>query len=158
MCCANQGERLPTVAELQTLFTTYTRTNAVGEDSQGDIAHTYRGGETGGVRWANTGSDVSHDYVNIQPDGRCSSNANSSNQPIVCITTGAGEGLPTVTAVSIPNATVSTPVTVKYTFVSNATIPDDRSCFQWHTATTANGATGKTLIAGATTNTYTPTA
>jgi hypothetical protein len=155
MYCANKGERLPAVAELQTLFTTYTRANAVGEESRGDIVNTY--GWDGGVRWANTGSDASHDYVYIHTNGQRNSNANSSNQPVACITAGAGEGLPTVTAISIPNATVSTPVKVEYTFVSNATIPSDRSRFQWYTATSASGA-GKVIATGngATTHTYTP--
>jgi hypothetical protein len=156
MYCANQGERLPTVAELQTLFTTYTRANAVGEDSRGDIVNTY--GWTGGVRWANTGSDVSHDYVYIHQDGRRNSNDNSSNQPVACIKAGPGEGLPTVTAVSIPNAAVGTPVTVAYTYNGNATIPD-KSRFQWYTATNATGADKEQATgAGAATQTYTPVA
>jgi hypothetical protein len=154
MYCAKQGERLPTVAELQTLFTTYTRANAVGEESRGDIVNTY--GWDGGVRWANTGSDASHDYVYIHTNGQRNSNLNSNSYPVTCITAGAGEGLPTVTAVSIPNAAVGTPVTVAYTYNGNATIPD-KSRFQWYTATNATGA-GKEEATGegATTKTYTP--
>ena len=157
MYCANQGERLPTVAELQALFTTYTRANAVGEESRGDIVNTY--GWTVGVHWSSAGNDSTHDYVYIHTNGQRSNNVNSNNYSFACIKAGAGEGLPTVTAVSIPNATVSTPVTVEYTYVSNATIPGDRSRFQWYTATSASGA-GKVIAAGngATTHTYTPVA
>jgi hypothetical protein len=153
MYCANQGERLPTSAELQTLFTTYTRANAVGEDSQRDIVNTY--GWPGGVHWTSYGNDSTHSYVYIQEDGRVVGNSNSNTYPFACIKAGAAEGLPTVSGVSIPSAKVGAPVTASYTYNGNATIPD-RSRFQWFTATAANGTTGKALIAGATTSTYTP--
>jgi hypothetical protein len=156
MYCANQGERLPTVAELQALFTTYTRANAVGEDSRGDIVNTY--GWTGGVHWSSAGNDSTHDYVYIHTNGQRNSNVNSNTYPFACIKAGAGEGLPTVTTVSIPNTAVGTPVTAAYTYNGNITIPD-RSRFQWYTATNATGG-GKVIATGtgATTQTYTPVA
>ncbi|MFJ7311464.1 hypothetical protein ACIQVE_01585 [Pseudomonas sp. NPDC098747] len=157
MYCADQGERLPTPTELQTLFITYTRANAVGEQAQADMQNTYGWG--GHTYWASTTDAVDrHHYVYINDDGRIAKNADSGAYNFACIKAGAAEGLPTVTGITIPNAAVGTRVTAAYTYNGNATIPD-RSRFQWYTATATNG-TGKALAtgAGATTKTYTPVA
>ncbi|MFJ7311463.1 hypothetical protein ACIQVE_01580 [Pseudomonas sp. NPDC098747] len=155
--CAIQNERLPSVAELQTLFTTYTRANAAGESSQNDIGNTY--GWSGGNHWTTqpNGEDR-HVRVHLSDDGRALSDFNGSEYVFACIKAGAAEGLPTVTGITIPNAAVGTRVTAAYTYNGNATIPD-RSRFQWYTATATNGS-GKVLAtgAGATTKTYTPVA
>lgn len=153
--CAGLNARLPTAAELKALFVTYTRANAVGESSSGDIVNTY--GWANQVHWANTGSDTQHDYVYLQDDGRQSSSGNETTYAFACAKFGTPELLPRVTGASIPAAAVGvgTPVTAAYTYNGNATIPD-RSRFQWYTATASNGTTGKTAISGATAVSYTP--
>jgi hypothetical protein len=40
MYCAEQSKRLPSVSELETLFTTYTRADAVGTSGGGDLGRT----------------------------------------------------------------------------------------------------------------------
>jgi hypothetical protein len=155
MHCAGLSARLPTGAELKTLFVTYTRANAVGEPSAGDIVNTY--GWANNVHWANSGNETLHDSVYLNDDGRQSSNSNDSSYPFACAKFGTPELLPSVTGASIPTATVGSPVTATYTYQGNSTIPD-RSRFQWYTATESNGTTGKTAISGATAVNYTPMA
>ncbi|MDA8486286.1 hypothetical protein NNO07_24740, partial [Pseudomonas resinovorans] len=153
--CAALGERLPSEAELQTLFTTYTRANAVGEDSKEDIRHTYGWHGGGHVYWSTRAPDENrHSYVYLPTDGHSAGNSNTNRYMFACATAGQTEGLPTVTGVSIPDPSPGVPVTVAYTYNGNATIPD-RSKFQWYTATSANGS-GKVLISGATEKSYTP--
>ncbi|MDA8486361.1 DUF1566 domain-containing protein [Pseudomonas resinovorans] len=154
MHCAALGERLPSEAELKALFTTYTRANAVGEDSQGDINRTY--GWPGPVYWTSIAGDQGrHKYVYLPSDGHTASNLDTNRYPFACATSGSGEGLPTVSAVSFSNPIVGTKLTATYTYNGNSTIPD-RSRFQWHTSTAANGTTGKAPIPGATSSSYTP--
>jgi hypothetical protein len=156
MYCAGQSKRLPTASELQALFTTYTRSNAVGTDGGGDLNRTY-GWQGGDVYWSSQGDEARHSYVYIMTNGGQATNVNSNTYRFACANTGTPELLPTVTAASIPAATVGVPVTAVYTYNGNSTIPD-RSRFQWSTATASNGTTGKTPIYGATAASYTPVA
>jgi hypothetical protein len=155
MHCAGQGARLPSIGELQILFTTYTRANAAGVSSEDDLNRTY--GWAKNVYWTTSGDGSRHTYLYIHEDGRSSTNNNEGSYGFACAKTGTPELLPSVTAASVPAAAVGTPVTAVYTYKGNATIPD-RSRFQWYTATASNGTTGKTAIAGATAASYTPVA
>ncbi|MFJ7313479.1 hypothetical protein ACIQVE_12040 [Pseudomonas sp. NPDC098747] len=156
MHCAGLNSRLPSVTELQTLFTTYTRANTAGEDSENDINKTYGWGN---VHWSSAATVDRGTYVYLGENGRSSSNVITNTYRFACAKFGAPERVPSVTAASVPaTAAVGTPVTAVYTYNGNATIPD-RSRFQWYTATANNGS-GKVLAtgAGATTKTYTPDA
>ncbi|MFJ7311522.1 hypothetical protein ACIQVE_01940 [Pseudomonas sp. NPDC098747] len=155
MHCAGLNSRLPSVTELQTLFTTYTRANTAGEDSENDINKTYGWGN---VHWSSSATVDRGTYVYLGENGRSSSNVITNSYRFACAKFGAPEGVPSVTVASVPAATVGTPVTAVYTYNGNATIPD-RSRFKWYTATATNGS-GKVLAtgAGATTKTYTPVA
>jgi hypothetical protein len=160
MHCAGLNLRLPSVDDLQALFTTYTRSNVVGEHNANDMNQTYgwSGGE--GLTWTTGYMAPVHMYVFLGTTGvggKYEAGADRGPYQVACAKFGTPELLPSVTAVSVPAATVGTPVTAVYTYNGNATIPD-RSRFQWYTATAGNGTTGKTAINGATTKTYTPVA
>ncbi|WP_343529573.1 hypothetical protein [Yokenella regensburgei] len=158
MYCANRGERLMSIAELQEMFVTYTRATAVGE-SNSDLRDTYGYGLSNPAWSSNpdgSSGDTRHSYVYVQTDGHNSSNTNASAVPVGCAKFGTPEGLPTVTNVNVPDPVIGTALTATYTYNGNATIPD-LSRFQWYRADDANG-TGKAAITGATAKTYTPTA
>ncbi|WP_343530136.1 hypothetical protein [Yokenella regensburgei] len=160
MYCANRGERLMSIAELQELFVTYTRAKAIGEDSGDDLEKTY-GYALSNPVWSNApaGADngtLNHRYVYLHSDGHESSNLNTSSVPVGCAKFGTPEGLPTVTNVNVPDPVIGTALTATYTYNGNVTIPD-LSRFQWYRADDANG-TGKAAITGATAKTYTPVA
>ena len=161
MRCASLGQRLPTQSELQATFVAYTRANAVGENSQADMVSYY--GWKNQVHWTRSSAgqlnnqDV-HRYVYMHTNGTESSNYSSNTYPVVCSRTGTPDQLPVVSGVSITTAPrVGSSVSGTYIYTGNGDIPD-RSTYQWYTATAADGVTGRSLISGETTTSYTPVA
>lgn len=158
MYCANQGMRLPSVAELQEAFITYTRSNSIGENSTNDILNTY-GVNASPVVWSSDAfgndPDERHTYVYMPEDGRTANNANSNTYPVWCAKFGTSEGLPSVSNITISGATtVGSTLTANYTYNGNSTIPD-RSRFQWFRLNSLND-NAPVEINGATTKIYVP--
>ncbi|MNG05941.1 hypothetical protein D3C84_891580 [compost metagenome] len=67
--CTALGLRLPTLAELQATFVTYTRANAVGESSHMDIVNTYDWPAS--ALWTNSPAAGSqNEFIYLHEDGR----------------------------------------------------------------------------------------
>ncbi|MBW4199741.1 hypothetical protein JW310_24200, partial [Enterobacter cloacae subsp. cloacae] len=142
MYCANQGMRLPSVAELQEAFITYTRSNSIGENSTNDILNTY-GVNASPTVWSSEAlhndPDERHTYVYMPEDGRTANNANSNTYPVWCAKFGTPEGLPQVAIDGLGGEyKVGSTLDIMYTYHGNATIAD-RSRFQWYRGDTSTG-------------------
>lgn len=157
MHCANNGMRLPDEGDLQDMFVTYTRANRVGQDSKGDLRHTYGIAGRNAIWTTRALNDTHHAVINAFTDGRSSAAANASRQTVVCAQTGIPDMLPAIVNLAIPAPREGEDVTLSYLYQGNETIPD-RSRFQWFRADNAAGTARKTAIPGAVEKSYTPVA
>lgn len=153
--CANNGMRLPDVDDLQTMFVTFTRANRVGEDSMGDLQHTYGIPVRNAVWTTRAVGEENHSVGDVFTDGHASVVSNGSRQTVFCAKTGPAQGLPAISHLAIPAPREGQTVTLSYQYSGNPTIPD-RSRFQWFRADNAAGTSGKTPIVGAVEKSYVP--